>query len=99
MSVNKMDTKNINTNNGGYNMVCIKNPIVGKYSDYLNDNYTFGDIKKQRGYVSRKLTCIGDNPVYSVTSGKRKGEVFVLYPSYNSTRYCLRVYLTKPENR
>lgn len=86
---------NTNTNNGGHNMVKINNPIVGKYSDYLNDGYTFGDITKQLGYVSRKLSCVGDNPVYGVASGKRKGQVFVLYPSYNSTRYCLRVYLTK----
>lgn len=76
-------------------MVSIKNPIVGKYSDYLNEGWTFGDIKKQRGYVSRVLTYTGEEAVYTVTHGKRKGQIFVLYPSYESTRYCLRVYLTK----
>lgn len=76
-------------------MVNIKNPIVGKFSDYLESDYTFGDIKWQRGYVTRKFADVGDAPVYAVTSGKRKGQVFVLYPSNNSTRYCLRVYLKK----
>lgn len=76
-------------------MININNPIVGNYLDYLRKDYTFGDIRWQRGYVSRVTTCVGNNPVYAVTSGKRKGQVFVLYPSYKSTRYCLRVYLTK----
>ena len=76
-------------------MINITNPIVGNYWDYLKNGYEFGDIRWQRGYLSRKTVYSGDNPVYAVTSGKRKGQVFVLYPSYKSTRYCLRVYLTK----
>lgn len=76
-------------------MISINNTIVGNYLDYIRDGYKVGDIKWQRGYVSRKFTNDGNRPVYAVTSGKRKGQVFVLYPSYISTRYCIRAYLTK----
>ena len=76
-------------------MINITNPIVGNYWDYLKNGYEFGDIKWQRGYVSRKLTTYACTPVYAVTKGKRKGQLFILIPSYISTRYCKRIYLVR----
>ena len=76
-------------------MINITNPIVGKYEDFKKQGYVFGDIVWQRGYVSRKLTPNATKPVYKVTRGKRKGQLFILFPSYISTRYCQRIYLER----
>ena len=76
-------------------MINITNPIVGNFEYFRNQGYVYGDIVWQRGYVSRKLTTYACTPVYAVTRGKRKGQLFILVPSYISTRYCRRIYLAK----
>ena len=76
-------------------MINITNPIVGTYEDFREQGYVYGDIVWQRGYVSRKLTTYACTPVYAVTKGKRKGQLFILIPSYISTRYCRRIYLVR----
>ena len=76
-------------------MINITNPIVGTFEDFRNQGYVYGDIAWQRGYVSRKLTTNATRPVYAVTRGKRKGQLFIVIPSYISTRYCKRIYLAK----
>ena len=76
-------------------MINITNPIVGNFEDFRNQGYVYGDIVWQRGYVSRILTTYASTPVYAVTRGKRKGQLFILVPSYISTRYCRRIYLIR----
>ena len=76
-------------------MINITNPIVGTFEDFQNQGYVFSDIVWQRGYVSRKITTNATRPVYSVTRGKRKGQLFIVMPSYLSTRYCRRIYITR----
>ena len=76
-------------------MVKITNPIVGIFEDFREQGYVYGDIAWQRGYVSRTLTTNSTRPVYSVTRGKRKGQLFIVIPSYISTRYCKRIYLVR----
>ena len=76
-------------------MINITNPIVGNFEDFRNQGYVYGDVVWQRGYVSRKLTTHACTPVYAVTRGKRKGQLFILIPSYISTRYCKRIYLVR----
>ena len=77
-------------------MISITNPIVGNYEDFRNRGFmSSGDIAWQRGYVTRKLRKNANIPVYAVTRGKRKGQLFIVIPSYISTRYCHRIYLVK----
>ena len=53
-----------------------------------------GELTRQAGYVSRK-----GNPeqsiVYIAGKGKRQGQFYYLAPCYDTTRYCLRVWLKK----
>lgn len=76
-------------------MINITNPIVGNFEDFREEGYVYGDIMWQRGYVSRKLKTSACTPVYAVTRGKRKGQFFILIPSFISTRYCNRIYLVR----
>lgn len=66
--------------------------------EYLEEGYTLGDHKFQRGYVSRKLDimdcCEGGR-----ARGNRNNELYVLVPCYTSTRYCYRQYLIPPPLR
>lgn len=74
-------------------MININNPVVGTYEDFQKKGYKLGDMVWQRGYVSRKITPNATRTVYKVTSGKRYGQLFILFPSFISTRYCRRIYL------
>ena len=58
-----------------------------------------GECSYQNGYISRKAErrTVTDNRVYIAGKGKQSGKLFYLMPAYNSTRYCMRVYLTKAE--
>lgn len=47
------------------------------------------------GYVSRK-SDINELPVYEA-NGRRKGYMYVDFPSWDSSRYCRRLYLAKRE--
>ena len=76
-------------------MINIDNPVVGNLAEFRKNGYFFGECTWQRGYISRSLKPPVDRPVYVVTRGKRKGQVFVLQPSYISTRYCKRIYLVR----
>jgi len=62
-------------------------------NDALAAGYKRGDMKYQRGYVSRK-SDIGKSPVH-VAGGRRAGELYFLLPCYDSTIYCMRQYLRK----
>ena len=63
--------------------------------DYQAIGYKLSyDRTYQRGYVSRKPMDIGLREVYEA-HGKRSGMLYILEPSYQSTRYCIRHYLIK----
>ena len=65
-------------------------------NDYLDAGYRLdGGKSYTKGYVSRKVD-LGNQIVYEA-GGNRKGQFYILAPSYTSTRYCFRHYLTKPE--
>lgn len=72
------------------------NTTIKTYADALSAGYTLGDVKHQLGYVSRKINP-EHQPVYTA-GGSRRGELYVLIPNYESSRYCLRQYLTPPCN-
>lgn len=50
----------------------------------------------QRGYVSRKNFDAESAEVYDA-GGRLKGWKYYLAPTWNSTQFCLRVYLSKEE--
>ena len=56
-----------------------------------------GECSYQNGYISRReeLRLKDNNRVYVAGKGKQCGKLFYLYPCYNSTRYCMRVYLKR----
>ena len=64
---------------------------------YAN-GYRLADCQYQNGYVSRKRDIDMIEPdkirVYEA-GGKRKGQLYVLRPCFNTSRYCFRQYLTK----
>ena len=62
-------------------------------NEALNAGYKLGDVRLQLGYVSRRCDP-GNQPVLKAGS-YRRGELYVLLPNYNSTRYCYRQYLVK----
>ena len=94
MSVNKRATET-QYNKGDYNTININNPVVGNLAEFRKNGYIFGGCTWQRGYIRRALERDEDRPVYVVTRGKRKGDVFILQPSYISTRFCKRIYLVQ----
>jgi len=71
--------------------------MITTLSEALAAGYVRGDMKYQRGYVSRRAD-IGKSPVH-VAGGRRKGELYVLLPSWRSSIYCMRQYLYKKEGK
>lgn len=65
------------------------------YREALAAGYKNADRQYTQGYVSRKVDIMG-LPV-QVAKGTRKGELFVNIPSWDSTRYSYRQYLTKED--
>lgn len=59
----------------------------------LDNGYKMADMKFQLGYVSRKVNR--EEQKVHVACGKRKGQLYVLVPCFESTRYCYRLYLEK----
>lgn len=65
-------------------------------NDYLDNGYHLSsDMTYQRGYVPRGVD-IGDQIVHE-GKGARAGQLYILVPSYTSSRYCFRQYLRKGE--
>lgn len=63
-------------------------------AEALNQGYELKELRFQHGYVSRKTT-LKDAEVL-VAKGRRKGQLYFLWPNFKSTRYCYRAYLEKP---
>lgn len=49
-----------------------------------------------RGYVSRRSNI--DDLTIHAAGGSRRGQFFVLIPSWRSTQYCIRQYISAPKN-
>lgn len=63
------------------------------FKEAISNGYQMGSTSFQRGYISRK-TNTNDQPV-KVAGGNRRGELYILLPNYDSTKYCIRQYLRK----
>lgn len=61
--------------------------------DALENGYIITEWKYQGGYVSRKVDGL-QQPVL-IAGARRKGQMYVLLPAYNTTRFCYRAYLGK----
>ena len=61
----------------------------------LKKGYTAVETRLQHGYISRKTT-LETAPVIKA-GGRRKGQLYFLWPNFESTRYCYRVYIAKSE--
>lgn len=64
------------------------------FAEARKQGYICGDTTYTQGYISRRAFDI-DKARIHVAGGSRKGQLFVLIPCYNSTRFCLRQYLKK----
>ena len=60
----------------------------------LQQGYEVKELRLQHGYVSRKTTLEDAEVIEG--NGRRKGQLYFLWPNFKSTRYCYRVYLEKP---
>lgn len=79
-------------------MVHIYNKKVGTLIEIMGKGYAAtGEMRKQNGYISRKRSTkeFMNQPVYLVERGRMTGKMFILMPSYSSTRFCWRQYLEK----
>lgn len=56
----------------------------------LKAGYQLDRKAYQLGYVSRKINAL-ESPVWQTKTNK----LFVLLPAFNTTKYCIRQYLTK----
>lgn len=65
---------------------------IQTYYDAISAGYKDYDVRWQRGYVKRRHWNLHDAPIH-VAGGKRKGQLYVLMPSWKSSRYCYRLYL------
>lgn len=65
-----------------------------KVKDAIAQGYFIKEKKFQRGYVSRKIDFY-DSEVFTA-QGRRKGQLYFLYPCPWSTRFCCRIYLERP---
>ena len=63
------------------------------YKDAIRKGYRNADSRFHRGYVSRKIDP--EKQEVKAAGGSRKGQLYVELPSWKSTRYFIRQYLTK----
>jgi len=64
--------------------------ILGNVQDFLNNGYKLHHTSYRRGYVTRKHRDMANVNVLQGRDG-----IYYLGPAYNSTRFCVRVYLKK----
>lgn len=65
------------------------------YQDAIKAGYKPGSTKYQRGYISRR--AVAEMQPVRTAGGRRKGQLYALFPCYTSTRYCIRQYLIKED--
>ena len=68
---------------------------VMTYAEAKASGYKAVDAAWARGYVSRKIK-VDEQPVYEA-GGRRKGLLYVDAPSWMSSQYHTRIYLSKEE--
>ena len=71
---------------------------VEKYENAFDDIHNFNVVHSLiKGYGYNFGTCEYIITLYNalVAQGKRKGQLYVLRPCYNTSRYCFRQYLKK----
>lgn len=59
----------------------------------VDNGYVIAEKTHARGYISRRLKP--ENQPVKIAGGSRKGQLFVELPSFDSTTYHYRCYLTK----
>lgn len=64
------------------------------YREAKEQGYKVYQVKMQDGYVTRKPRS-DDQIEVLAAEGNRKGDLYILMPNYESTRYCKRCYLRK----
>jgi hypothetical protein len=62
--------------------------------NYLDAGYNYAGSSWARGYVSRKNYNSQNQPVYKSKS-KNVPPFFFFAPSWQSTQYCKKIYLSK----
>lgn len=67
------------------------------YKEALANGYTKGDTSLARGYISRKTKI--DGIEVQTAQGRRKGQLYVELPNWDSTQYHIRQYLVKEGER
>ena len=68
------------------------------YNQALSAGYKRSGITLQRGYVKRTAPYLSYYDQELIPAGgSRKGQFYVLFPCYHTSRYCERHYLTPPE--
>ena len=65
------------------------------YKQAIKNGWQIADERSQRKYVSRKVNL--ENQPVLAAGGHRKGEFYVEVPSWQSSRYSIRRYLTPPQ--
>ena len=65
-------------------------PAGMTFKSALDSGYKLERQAYQLGYVSRKINVL-ESPVWRT----RRNKLFVLLPAFNTTKYCIRQYLTK----
>lgn len=63
------------------------------YAEALKAGYQNGEVRYSSGYVSRKVNI--STQEVRIAGGSRSGQLYVVVPSYHTTRYHLRQYLVK----
>lgn len=66
------------------------------FGEALSLGYKKADMQYQLGYVRRRNFDLNEARLH-VAGGHRKGELYALAPCYNTSRFCLRVYLKKED--
>lgn len=65
------------------------------YKQAVEKGWKIKDETFQRKYVSKKINL--ENQPVLAASGRRNGQFFIEMPSWQSTRYSIRRYLTPPQ--
>lgn len=72
----------------------MQNHYPATVAEALKLGYRETDQKYERGYISRRDWSRESSPLH-LAKGNRRGELYYYAPAYNTTRYCVRVYLVK----
>lgn len=69
------------------------NTTPATYADAIRAGYRPAGTAYQSGYVSRR--CDTNAQPVQIGKGSRAGQLYVLLPCWQSSRYCIRQYLAR----